>query len=238
MSSKNTPTLEQTKAIIQQCHLKLKAEGHKVPIGHLYAIEAQEHGFASWKAFKASALNQKSAEVVKVLEAEVVKLEGSDQIKALRTPLHSTLCKGLEKDRSVELALYVMKYLGRLPARWGRVDAPVSRDTFLISILQLLRNEWKITEKMEEKWFDELVLEDLPKNAEHIKIRIGAYPVRFHFDTNVALPPFSYGCRVRQIVLVDAMQRLMIKSPNHSYDDYVVEDVKTTKDGERWGLGS
>ena len=215
---------DQTKALIQKRSQTLQALGHDIKLKDLYQAHAKESGFKDWDTMVAALKNQKPAEV-EVLEAEVVELEGSDQ----------TLCKVLDKDREVELPFHVMKYLGRLPAGWSD---RVSRDYFLISILQLLRNEWKITEEMEDKWWDQLTLKDLPKSATPTKIAIKVYPASFKFTTNVALPPFSIGCRVRNLVLVDAMENLKIKSPNHSYDDYVVEDVKITKDGERWGLGS
>lgn len=81
------------------------------------------------------------------------------------------------------------------------------------------------------------------------KVKIVSYPTDFEFVTNIALPKFiSSGtvgvdydcemCEVRNQLLHINMKLQKINSPCHAYEDYVVEVVTKTEDGEIWRLGS
>jgi len=69
-------------------------------------------------------------------------------------------------------------------------------------------------------------------------IQILGYPQTFSFKTTKKLPKFKDACPVRGKLLVKEMELQDIDSPSHSYDEYVVELIETTKDGEIWSLGS
>jgi hypothetical protein len=71
-----------------------------------------------------------------------------------------------------------------------------------------------------------------------MKIEVIAYPTSFEFETKATFPKFDYGCDVRCKELVKAMSELDVNSSSHQYEDYIVEQVEVTKDGERWHLGS
>lgn len=72
-----------------------------------------------------------------------------------------------------------------------------------------------------------------------MKISTDGYPAPLEFETEVALPPFEYGCKVRTKLLREKMREQKINSPRHAYDDYVVEVIlQSTKYFEVWGIGS
>lgn len=79
-------------------------------------------------------------------------------------------------------------------------------------------------------------------------IKIDGYPAHFEFKIRAKLPKFiSSGtigkdydceyCEVRNHLLLKYLKRLKINSPYHEYEDYVVEVVTETEDGEIWQLG-
>jgi hypothetical protein len=70
------------------------------------------------------------------------------------------------------------------------------------------------------------------------KIEVPFYPQSFSFFINMSLPPFKYGCKVRTGIVRVMMEKLKVKSPNHFYDDYVVEEVYKESNKEIWALGS
>lgn len=73
------------------------------------------------------------------------------------------------------------------------------------------------------------------------KITIEHYPATFSFNTRAKLPKFnrnSYSCKVRQKLLLKNLKKFNIDSPCHAYEDYVVELVHKTSNGEIWRLGS
>ena len=77
-----------------------------------------------------------------------------------------------------------------------------------------------------------------------MKIKVDTYPETFTFETRAKFPKFVNSgknfayCKNRNAVLLRALKRLNIDSPCHAYEDYVVESVRKTKDGEVWQLGS
>jgi hypothetical protein len=71
-----------------------------------------------------------------------------------------------------------------------------------------------------------------------MKIYVVGYPTSFTFDIPGKLPRFDGSCKKRDRILRDAMKRLKVNSPNHAYEDYVVEIVEDTGNGEAWHLGS
>ncbi len=75
-----------------------------------------------------------------------------------------------------------------------------------------------------------------------MKIKIQFYPDTFEFETKVNFPKFDNNnielCQIRNRVLHKQMNKLKIKSPNHDYSDYVVENVTKFLEGEIWQLGS
>lgn len=73
-----------------------------------------------------------------------------------------------------------------------------------------------------------------------MKITIKDYPCTFSFEIDRGLPKFKLDqdeC-LRTEIVREEMRKQKIDSPCHSYDDYIVEMVKETKDGEIWYLGS
>ncbi len=70
------------------------------------------------------------------------------------------------------------------------------------------------------------------------RVVIQYYPATFSFDVRKELPPFEYGCKVRQEILLRQLRRKHIYSPCHAYTDYVIEAVETHHCGEIWHLGS
>lgn len=81
------------------------------------------------------------------------------------------------------------------------------------------------------------------------RIQVKQYPATFEFNIRTELPPFISGttpeghydaemCEVRNDLLLKHMKRLKVNSPCHAYEDYVVEVVTPTLDGEIWQLGS
>lgn len=80
-------------------------------------------------------------------------------------------------------------------------------------------------------------------------IKIDGYPAYFEFKIKTKLPRFvSSGtigkdylceyCDIRNTLLLKYLKKLKINSPCHGYEDYVVEMVTETEDGEIWQLGS
>lgn len=71
-----------------------------------------------------------------------------------------------------------------------------------------------------------------------MRIQINNYPSTFSFHTRKKLPEFEYGCQTRVTILHKKMNKLKPDSPYHSYEDFTVEVVYKTPDGEIWQLGS
>ena len=69
-------------------------------------------------------------------------------------------------------------------------------------------------------------------------IKIYNYPDTFEIKTNVELPKYKYGCKQRKKILLSNLEEQKIHSPNHSYEDYIIEEVETYKKYEVWHLGS
>lgn len=92
-------------------------------------------------------------------------------------------------------------------------------------------------------------------------IKIDGYPDYFEFKTRVELPVWyqdewkeldwenmteeqyinrkNYKAeQVRNRLLIKNMKKLRINSPCHVYEDYIVETVIKTENGEIWHLGS
>lgn len=92
-------------------------------------------------------------------------------------------------------------------------------------------------------------------------IVVDRYPCTFEFKIRTILPKFDndeyltvdwenitdeeYEARpqyqaeqIRRKLLLRHMKRLKVYSPCHAYEDYVVEEVTETEDGEIWELGS
>lgn len=95
-------------------------------------------------------------------------------------------------------------------------------------------------------------------------IRINGYPDYFEFKTRTKLPKFDNNAdleltdedwdnmtdeqyrkrknyeaeQIRQKLLLRYLKKLRIYSFGHAYEDYVVEIVTETEDGEIWQLGS
>ncbi len=75
--------------------------------------------------------------------------------------------------------------------------------------------------------------------SKNINITVVGYPSTFSFVVDKPLPAFKYGCEVRRKLLQEAMELQQIESPFHEYDDYVVEEIDVTPNGdEHWHLGS
>lgn len=71
-----------------------------------------------------------------------------------------------------------------------------------------------------------------------MKIKIESYPCTFEFKTPARFRKFNSHCDARDAILHKAMKALKIVSPCHDYEDYTVEMVEKTKDGEIWHLAS
>ena len=70
------------------------------------------------------------------------------------------------------------------------------------------------------------------------RIIIDYYPATIYFDVKKQLPPFEYGCKVRQEILLRQLKRWDVNSPCHAYSDYIIEAVDPYYDGEIWIIGS
>jgi hypothetical protein len=73
------------------------------------------------------------------------------------------------------------------------------------------------------------------------KITVKDYPSTFSFTIDDDLPEFDEEeeyCEVRTEILHEMMHCMQIPSPCHLYEDYVVQVVEITEEGETWYLGS
>lgn len=76
---------------------------------------------------------------------------------------------------------------------------------------------------------------------ESAKIQINSYPDTFSFILKEELPAFNRDlgpCETRDRILHEQMRTLKVNSPYHAYEDYTVEVVTKTAEGEIWRLGS
>lgn len=69
-------------------------------------------------------------------------------------------------------------------------------------------------------------------------IIINHYPATFTFKVNGELPPFTFGCPVRNEILHCQLLKQKIESPCHAYDEYGVDEVEVFEGGEEWFIGS
>lgn len=65
------------------------------------------------------------------------------------------------------------------------------------------------------------------------------YPIKLSFNTEEELPDFVYACPVRTKILRKWLEGQSGGALDyHVVDDFVVEVVTKTKDGEKWLVGS
>jgi hypothetical protein len=76
------------------------------------------------------------------------------------------------------------------------------------------------------------------RGSKAMMIRVVGYPDTFTFKTDVKLPPFKSGCKVREKILHENMELLQVRSPSHAYEDYIVEVIEKRGFFEFWHLGS
>jgi hypothetical protein len=70
-----------------------------------------------------------------------------------------------------------------------------------------------------------------------MKITIVKYPKTFSFETDKKLPRFKYGCDTRTSIVQDELSKIRYKAP-HAPEDFIVESIDETPDGEIWEFGS
>lgn len=80
-----------------------------------------------------------------------------------------------------------------------------------------------------------------PRNLIKVKLKmkivIKDYPCDCEFKTNVTLPKFEYGCKVRTELVQKHLKTVKYSAP-HAPEDFRVEKVEVIPDGEEWHLGS
>ena len=97
-------------------------------------------------------------------------------------------------------------------------------------------------EKVERTNFGEIwniTTKDSTKKEIILNITIVEYPITFRFSTNKKFDVFTNkNDGGRNEILLEKMYELKIESPNHNYEDYIVEKVVKRDNNEFWYLGS
>ena len=70
-----------------------------------------------------------------------------------------------------------------------------------------------------------------------MKIKVLSYPLDMEFSTRVVLPKFVYACPVRTKLIRNRLKKLK-KYSCHTAEDFIVEQIEKTPEGEIWHLGS
>lgn len=72
------------------------------------------------------------------------------------------------------------------------------------------------------------------------QIKIIDYPANMFFQVKIELPPFEYGCPVRNRILHRQIYtQIMMEQLTHGVKDYIVESIEVMENGtEIWYVGS